>query len=145
MNVPQSSSHRQATADLLRKSSHPLLALVVDDDPGMADYLADTLDDLGYQVITASNVGEAVAAAQQHENLTVAFVDLGLPDRSGLELLAELHKLQQHLPIVLATGYAAMARRDAIDENNHMTVMAKPFDIKAITKALSHFGLRAEL
>lgn len=104
-----------------------LRALVVDDEPTIALYLVDALEDFGYEVISVASVGAAIAAAQQDPNFSVAFVDLGLPDRSGLELVSELRQLSPTLQIVFATGHADKARLDMETSSTLFPILEKPF------------------
>lgn len=123
-----------------RREQRPV-ALVVDDETLVAQFVADTLDDLGFRVVQAGTVAEAVAAAKNQPYLAVALVDLGLPDRSGLELISELKKLHPRLPVLIATGYGAMAQRDLGEDNRPPQVLSKPYNAAAISKALGELGV----
>ena len=52
---------------------------------------------------------DSIAAAERHLNVyrpSVAIVDLGLPDGSGLDLIARMHRLRPRVPILLGTSGA---------------------------------------
>ncbi|MDG4648573.1 response regulator [Roseibacterium sp. SDUM158017] len=52
---------------------------------------------------------DCVASARRHLNVyrpSVAIVDLGLPDGSGLDLLAQMHRARPRVPILLGTSGA---------------------------------------
>ena len=104
-----------------------LRALVVEDETSIAQYLVDTLEDFGYEVISVTTVEAALAAAQLNPDFAVAFVDLGLPDRSGLELVSELRRLSPTLQIVFATGHADKARLDMETSSTLFPILEKPF------------------
>jgi CheY-like chemotaxis protein len=119
-------------------------ALVVDDDPMVCELLGSMLKELGYRCYQARNVASAITAAIKHERFRVAFIDLGLPDRSGLELVDELRELQPDLRFVLATGYADRVRLDMHQTGNQMTVLEKPFTYSGIKRALIDCGLSSD-
>src|SRR6056297_1044484 len=62
---------------------------------------------------------DCIASAQRHLSVyrpTVAIVDLGLPDGSGLDLIAQMHAMQPRVPIILGTSGAEReaAERDSL-------------------------------
>src|ERR1700712_4952024 len=100
-----------AISEVVNEGARPS-ALVVEDEAVIGRYLADTLDDMGFQSSAVTTCEEALQVTATHGRFTVAFVDLALPDRSGLELIAELKARDPCLPIVIASGYGAMAVND---------------------------------
>jgi two-component system KDP operon response regulator KdpE len=65
-------------------SSRKPVALVVEDEALVRMFLLDSAADLGFDVIDAGSAAEGLRAARNHEQLDVAIVDRGLPDRDGL-------------------------------------------------------------
>ena len=63
--------------------------LVIDDEPQILRALRINLSVRGYEVITAATGAEALHAAAEHRP-DVVVLDLGLPDMSGIEVLAGL-------------------------------------------------------
>jgi len=118
-------------------------ALVVDDEPVICEYLADVLQDMGLDVSCAHDVETALRIAGDAANIDVAFVDLALPDRSGLELIAELTRARPGLPIVVATTYSAMARADIDDKPGDRLVLGKPYNQESVAAVLRKLNLGA--
>ena len=116
-------------------------ALVVEDEEVIGRYLADTLDDMGFHASAVCTCEEALEVTASHGEFTVAFVDLALPDRSGLELIAELKARQPNLPVVIASGYGAMAVNDIDDNNQPPPVLCKPYDAKVVAAVLAQLGI----
>lgn len=121
-------------------------ALVVDDDTLVADFLSDTLGDMGFHVKTAGTVAQALEIVGVHSRFSVAFVDLGLPDRSGLELISELLALHPDLPVVIASGYGTMAKRDIAEgmdnpDSGNLAILSKPYDAKVVARILDDLGI----
>lgn len=117
------------------------LALVVDDELEIGKFLADALDEMGFEACTVGTCAEALASSQKHGAFTVAFIDLALPDGSGLELISELRSLQPGLPIVIASGYASMAVLDRDEYNRAPPVLSKPYESKDVADILIGLGI----
>jgi len=88
--------------------------LHVDDDPDVRLLMAGSLQELGYVVLTAGTVAEALQLAKEmHFNLFI--LDVRLPDGTGIELCQQLRKLQPDVPIAYYSAYADdAAQRDAL-------------------------------
>ncbi|HEX4457589.1 MAG TPA: response regulator, partial [Polyangia bacterium] len=82
-----------------------LRVLAVDDDAEHLDMLRLVLEPLGYQVRTAGTAAAGVQAALSGP-ADVMLLDVQLPDRSGIEVVADLrrHATLRELPILLLTG-----------------------------------------
>jgi DNA-binding NtrC family response regulator len=89
-----------------------LKILVVDDDPEVADHIDALLRDWGYQARSVFS-GRAASAASREWRPHVAFVDLGLPDVDGIDLLRELRVSTPRMDTVVISGDARL--RAAVD------------------------------
>ncbi|MBW8783933.1 MAG: response regulator, partial [Novosphingobium sp.] len=81
--------------------------LVIDDEPAIRRLLGAALTRGGYRVVEAASAREALSAVQIDKPEAV-LLDLGLPDRDGLELV----------PLIKAAGAAVVvvSARDATDQ-----------------------------
>jgi EAL domain-containing protein (putative c-di-GMP-specific phosphodiesterase class I)/ActR/RegA family two-component response regulator len=77
--------------------------LIVDDEPTVARGLRRLLRAEGYIVDCADAAAEALALVERWE-YDLVITDIGLPGRSGVELLQELKLNEPDLPVVLMTG-----------------------------------------
>jgi CheY-like chemotaxis protein len=78
--------------------------LVVDDDPDFLALATRILEALGVeQIVTAPNAAAAVAEAATHRP-AAALVDIGLPDRNGIDLARELAALGWSPRVVLTSS-----------------------------------------
>lgn len=80
--------------------------LVVDDDPGMRETLADILAVQSISARTVSN-GRAAEEAMRDGRIALAIVDQRLPDAHGTDLAHRLKEIDPDLPVLLLTGYAS--------------------------------------
>ena len=100
--------------------------LIIDDEPNLRRSLALILQRAGHTVTTAADAQEALQNMQAGA-FDLAFLDLKLPDRSGISLLPELRQLQPDMPILILTANAtletaiAAVRQGAVgrDESRH--------------------------
>lgn len=73
--------------------------LLIDDDRRMAQANADWLSEQGWPTTTVSSIADAVAAFQRHD-FGLCLVDVGLPDRQGLQFIETLRKKNPRVGIV---------------------------------------------
>jgi len=67
----------------------PRRVLLVEDDPSLQRFVSMVLEDLAVELTVCGDVGSALLALQRNA-FELLITDLMLPDRSGLDLLAEL-------------------------------------------------------
>jgi two-component system KDP operon response regulator KdpE len=84
-------------------SAPPLKILVVDDEPPIRKLLRTGLGTQGYEVLEAETAGQACEQLRR-DKLDMVILDLGLPDRNGLDLLRELREKQLDVPVVILSS-----------------------------------------
>jgi EAL domain-containing protein (putative c-di-GMP-specific phosphodiesterase class I) len=77
--------------------------LIVDDDQGLREVLAETLREAGYEVATAGDAGQALETLAS-ESLDAVVSDICMPGLSGMDLLRAVRARDPDLPVVLVTG-----------------------------------------
>jgi DNA-binding response OmpR family regulator len=80
------------------------LILVVDDEENLRRTLALILQRAGYTVETAGSVGEARGCLDAAA-YDLVFLDLKLPDASGLSLLPEMRSQYPNMPVLILTAH----------------------------------------
>ncbi len=78
------------------------LALVVDDEPQIRQFLVATLAAAGFRTAEADSVARAIAAARSHKP-DVMLLDLGLPDGDGVEVVRAV-RAWSALPIIVLSA-----------------------------------------
>jgi CheY-like chemotaxis protein len=128
---------RIANRPASRKDPRYTVALVVEDDPDQLALAVLRLSTAEYAVRTADGVKAMVSSLQQ-EMPDVVFLDIGLPDGDGFEVLASLrqHPAYTHLPIVMLTAKtepADVAKGLALGADGYIT---KPYGKNTLEYAL---------
>jgi DNA-binding response OmpR family regulator len=86
--------------------SKPGTVLLVEDDEAICDMYCLALKSSGYEVVTAGTGADALARAGEAPP-DVVLLDIGLPDRPGTEVLAELKKSPAtiNIPVLILSNY----------------------------------------
>jgi two-component system NtrC family sensor kinase len=109
-------------------------ALVVEDNPEVAEVATAYFQQLGYTVKQVANAHEALAQLGNDPKIDVVFSDVLMPGgMNGVELGLAVRQLYPGLPVLLATGYSNSVR-DAVQQG--FIVLQKPFDLGALEQGL---------
>ena len=114
--------------------SPPPPILIVDDEAAIRRLLAATLSRAGYDPVEAATAREALSLSAIANPVT-ALLDLGLPDRDGLELIQPLGRDGCCPVIVISARDAIQEKIDALDlgADDYVT---KPFDTEELLARL---------
>jgi CheY-like chemotaxis protein len=78
--------------------------LIADDNEALRELYALEFEGEGYEVITAANGDEAVAQCREQKPDAIV-LDIGMPEKSGLEVLGELSLMNGGTPVIVNTAY----------------------------------------
>ena len=108
----------------------PPKILIVDDEPHIRTLLKATLGRAGYSVVEAANAREALSA-KSIDKPDLVLLDLGLPDRDGLELVAAMRAEPRSALIVVSAREQIEQKVAALDlgADDYVT---KPFDTEEL-------------
>lgn len=109
--------------------------LLVDDDLPFGERMSRALTTRGYAVTHAASAEDALRIANQ-ETPEIAVVDLRLPDGHGLDLVRELHWLDNTTRIVVLTGYGAIATAVESVKLGAADYLTKPIDAEQLVAAM---------
>jgi DNA-binding NtrC family response regulator len=115
-----------------------LAILVVDDEESIRDLLAQILRKLGHQVVTAIDGREASAAISGNK-FDLVITDLLMPERDGLELIAELRQRFPKIRVVAMTGGGHIPREHYLFVAKNLgahSLLEKPFDQEGLIEAI---------
>ena len=101
--------------------------MVIDDDPRLIKLLRDYLQQQGLQVVTATSVSDFLQFKWESGAINAVVLDLGLPDGSGFEVLAQLKRTQPDLPVVILSARGSSEDRISGLELGADDYLGKPF------------------
>jgi two-component system response regulator PilR (NtrC family) len=117
-------------------------ALVVDDEPGIRELLAITLERMDLGVKAADNLEQARNLLLQH-HFDLCLTDMKLPDGDGLELVEHIQQNHPALPVAVITAHGSMEAAIRALKNGAFDFVSKPIDLQ-ILRNLVNTALRLE-
>jgi len=118
---------------------HALRVLIVDDEHDVRALLGDITEALGHHVTVCAS-GPAAIDAFAPGRFDVVLSDLGMPGMTGWELVRALRAQDSDVPIALVTGWGDSVEPETAREAGVALVIAKPFTIEDIARALALVG-----
>ena len=113
--------------------------LIVDDDPDIRASLGVVLRAAGYETLTAADGAQGLACIYA-EHIDVLVIDVFMPERDGIETIAEVRRECPRLKVIAMSGggdrrkradYLEVARQIGAD-----STLSKPFDASRLLVAL---------
>ncbi len=104
------------------------LILVIEDEPGIVDFLERGLRAQGFDVISAMD-GKAGSAAAIDQDVDLVVLDLMLPGQSGLDVLAAVQEAKPGLPVIVLTALGEVEHRVAGLDAGAVDYLTKPFSL----------------
>src|SRR5580698_9961308 len=101
--------------------------LIVDDEAEIRESLETLLELEGYAVESAAT-GEAGLARIGEQSFDLVLLDLALPDRDGMDLLAEIHVQDPGLSIIMVTAYGTVENAVRAMQAGAANFVQKPWD-----------------
>lgn len=115
-------------------NADPATVLVVEDDPSLSAALVATLKAAGYRPVAARTAAEGLRW-HAHYAPDVVLLDLGLPDRDGLTVIADIRARGATPIVVLSARGAEVMKVQALDLGADDYV-AKPFGVEELLARL---------
>jgi DNA-binding response OmpR family regulator len=104
------------------------MILIIEDEPGIVDFLERGLAGQGFQAISALDGSSGLERAlSEHVDLVV--LDMLLPEMSGLEVLERLHAAKPTLPVIALTALGEVDDRVAGLDAGAADYLTKPFSL----------------
>lgn len=100
--------------------------LVVDDETGMRETVAEILEGAGYEVSTARS-GEDALSRLAERTFDVVLMDIRMPGRDGISVLREIGGPPP--PVVMMTAYAVDEQLQAALDLKSFAVVHKPVPV----------------
>ncbi len=129
-DVSQSEAHLEARQDAeLPRARDGEIVLVVEDDERVRHSSVDSLRELGYTVVHASDGAQALTVLTLQPRIDLLFTDIVMPDMNGRQLADRAREHQSDLKVLYTTGYTknAIVHNGVLDAD--VAMLPKPFSI----------------
>jgi two-component system response regulator AtoC len=122
--------------------------LVIDDDPGIREYLQALASRQGYRVFTAAD-GEEALEKLDDTRPDIVTLDAVLPGMDGLETLRQLKQRAPETPVIMLSGHGQARTIVEAMRLGASDFLRKPFEVEelelAFAKALENHALKEEV
>jgi DNA-binding response OmpR family regulator len=105
--------------------------LIVDDEPKLSRSLALILQRAGYKVTTAGTAREGLQLLQAGA-YDLVFLDIKLPDQTGIQLLPQIRGLYPDMPVLILTAHASLDTAIEAVRAGASDYLLKPIEPEAI-------------
>lgn len=119
-------------------SSKSVRVMIVDDEPELAESIAEMLQLLGYDVTIAKDEQDALDGARA-QAFDIAFVDSRMPNMHGADLFFEIKRLMPQARVVMMTGFKEPILDKALQAGAEGPLL-KPFSIKEMLSMIEMGG-----
>jgi two-component system, OmpR family, response regulator len=102
--------------------------LVIEDEPGIVDFLERGLSAQGFEVISALD-GDSGLKRALTEDIDLVVLDMLLPGRSGLEVLERLREVKPAVPVIVLTALGEVDDRVSGLDAGATDYLTKPFSL----------------
>ncbi|RZN40471.1 two-component system response regulator GlrR [Escherichia sp. E2593] len=116
-------------------SHKPAHLLLVDDDPGLLKLLGLRLTSEGYSVVTAESGAEGLRILNR-EKVDLVISDLRMDEMDGMQLFAEIQKVQPGMPVIILTAHGSIPDAVAATQQGVFSFLTKPVDKDALYQAI---------
>jgi CheY-like chemotaxis protein len=124
------------TASLQSASGRETI-LVVEDDEDVLAVTAESLRELGYQVVTAVNAAQALEILKGDQPIDLLFSDVIIPGgTNGAQLAVTARHVRPDLKVLLTSGYTAAALSLEHGLPDNLNVVGKPYQRDELAKKL---------
>jgi two-component system NtrC family response regulator len=109
--------------------------LIIDDDEMMCDMLSTMVRQMGHDATCANTLQEGLNVSSS-QGFDVVFLDVRLPDGSGLDVLPRIREAASAPEVIIITGFGDPDGAELAIKNGAWDYLEKPSSIKAMTLPL---------
>jgi len=114
------------------------LILVMDDEAVVRQMTKTTLENYGYQVVTAISGLDGITTFQEHRQaIKLVVSDTDMPIMGGLAALHIIQKLEPKIPVIIASGGKHDAASYQRIDTTHLTTLDKPYTVEQLLQAVA--------
>ena len=110
--------------------------LIIDDEETLCYFLKESLEEKGYEAETVHTAGEGLKQLARRD-ADLVLLDLKLPDGEGLDVLREIRKADDGLPVIVLTGHAAVESAVRAMKLGAHDYLEKPINLAQLSSSVA--------
>lgn len=111
--------------------------LFVEDEKDLLDIIAETLEKLEINFLTASNGEEGLSILKDNGDIDIVITDISMPIMNGIEMIKEINKTHPDMNIVVMTAHTESKYINEVNELGVKDYLLKPFDFIKFIELIS--------
>ena len=112
--------------------------LLVEDDKEIREFAVMALEELGYEIVVASDGQEALDCFDKHADVDLLFTDIVMPgELNGVAVAEHFRRHYQGRPVIYTSGYTrnAILPGDTLPQRSYF--LSKPYDLQQLSAILN--------
>ena len=114
--------------------------LLVDDEETVRTVGAELLEEMGFQVLTAEDGGQALEVYRQHPDIRLVLLDLTMPRMDGEQAFRELRQMDPQVQVILASGFSEYEVNQKFTGKGLVAFVQKPYRLAGLREALQNIN-----
>ena len=120
--------------------ANPRTALIVDDMEDMRALLKTMLLKLGFESVEEANNGSQALELYRQKYFDMVFLDISMPEISGLELLGQITRRDPDAYVIMVSGESSINNVRASIGFGAKGFVAKPYTIEKIEETIQRYS-----
>ena len=122
----------------LNNNADKKLILAVDDNTANLKLLTIMIQDLNFNVVSATNGIKALECIKQHPEISLIFMDIHMPEMDGIETMKQIRKDEtfNNIPIIALTAHAILGEKEKLLASGMNDYLSKPLCETELEKVL---------
>ncbi len=109
--------------------------LIIEDEAALASALGEVVRRLGHEAVLCASAAMGLEKLAQKKPALV-ILDIGLPDRSGLDVLQSIRVIDVALPVLIVTAHGSLGNAVEAKKRGASGYLVKPLDLRELEDAL---------
>lgn len=111
--------------------------LIIDDEDSVRQVTSRAVTFAGFEALTANSADEGMAIIRR-EPVRLVLLDIMMPNKSGFDLLRELHSdpTTKNIPVIVLTALSSAADNETARTAGAVDVIVKPIGVKELQEVV---------
>ncbi len=110
--------------------------LIIDDEETLCYFLKESLEEKGYRALAVHTAGDGLDQLARRA-VDLVLLDLKLPDGEGLDVLQEIRRVDEDLPVIVLTGHAAVDSAVRAMKLGAYDYLEKPINLAQLSSSVA--------